>query len=203
MKNIPDVILNLLIFLVTAVLVAGFARKDGKWSPERWKKAFRYFTCQSNVLCAAAALLTAISAASGEIPEWVWILKYAGTAAVTVTMLTVFLFLAPMVGKDWVKVLLTGSPVDFFMHLVTPLAALFTFCIPEKRGMTFPQALSGMLPVILYGALYLHKVLRVPEDRRWEDFYGFNKGGKWKISLAAMGAGTFLVCMALMALQNA
>ena len=38
---------------------------------------------------------------AGEHPEWVRLLKYAGTAAVTVTMLTVFLFLAPVVGKDW------------------------------------------------------------------------------------------------------
>ena len=45
---------------------------------------------------------------TGEVPEWVWLLKYAGTAAVTVTMLTVFLFLAPSVGEGWVKTLLTG-----------------------------------------------------------------------------------------------
>ena len=203
MKNIPDVILNLLIFLVTAVLVIGYGRKDGKWMPERWRKAFRFFTCQSNVLCAAVALLTAGAVLSGEIPEWVRMLKYAGTAAVTVTMLTVFLFLAPSVGKDWMKVLLTGSVSDLFMHLLTPLAALFTFCVPEKRGMTFPQALIGMLPVALYGVLYLYKILYAPPEKRWEDFYGFNRKGKWKISFAAMAAGTFAVCMALMALQNA
>ena len=205
MKNAADVILNLLIFLVTAVLILGFARKDGKYVPERWDTAFRFFTCQSNAFCAAASLLTAAAALSGELPEWVRMLKYAGTAAVTVTMLTVFLFLAPSVGKDWMKVLLTGSVSDLFMHLLTPLAALFSFCFcaPEKRGMSFAQTLIGMLPVLLYGILYLYRILYAPPEKRWEDFYGFNRKGKWQISFAAMAAGTFLVCMALMALQNA
>ena len=195
-----DVILNLLIFLITAVIVAGFFRKDGQWTPERGKKAFRFFTCQSNVLCAAAALLTAASALSGTVPEWIWILKYMGTAAVTVTMLTVFLFLAPSVGKDWAKVLLRRG--DLFMHLLTPLMALFSFCVLEKQGMTFPQSLLGMLPVVLYGPLYLYKILYAPPQERWEDFYGFNRGGKWPVAFAAMVAGTFLVCMGIMALQN-
>ena len=195
-----DIILNLLIFLVTLVLVILFFRKDGEWVPERGRFAFRFYTCQSNVLCAAAALLTALFRLTGNLPEWVWLLKYIGTAAVTVTMLTVFFFLAPSVGKDWVNVLLKGG--DLFMHLLTPLLALFTFCVQEKQGMTFAQSLTGMLPVVLYGPLYLYKILYAPAEKRWDDFYGFNKGGKWPVSFAAMVAGTFLVCLGLMALQN-
>ena len=197
-----DAILNLMIFAVTFVLVMNFPRKDGEWQPKRWKKAFRYFTVQSNVLCAAACLLTGIASLTGDIPQWIWLLKYIGTAAVTVTMLTVFFFLAPSIGEGWAKVLL-GSVSDFFMHLVTPVAALATFCFPEKRGMSFGQALLGMLPVLLYGILYFYKTLYAPEDRRWEDFYGFHRGGKTLVSAAGMLAGTFLICCALMALQNA
>ena len=129
-----------------------------------------------------------------------WLLKYIGTAAVTVTMLTVFLFLAPSVGKDWVSVLLKGP--DLFLHLITPLLALFSFCALEKRGMDFRTALWGMLPVLLYGPWYLYKIRFAPEGKRWDDFYGFNKGGKWLISFAMMAIGTFLMCMGLMALQN-
>ena len=196
-----DVILNLGIFLVTGILVAGCFRKDGQWVPERGKKAFRYFTCLSNMLCAAAALLTAIALLAGGIPRWVWILKYMGTAAVTVTMLTVFLFLAPSVGKDWYAVLLKRCP-DLVMHLLTPLAALFSFCVMEKQGMTFPQCLWGMLPVALYGPLYLYKIRFAPEEKRWDDFYGFGKGGKLPLMLAVMVVGMFLICLGLMGLQN-
>ena len=94
-----DIILNAIIFLLTLVLVAGFFRKDGQWVPEKGKKAFRYFTCLSNVLCAITALLMAVGAAPGPVPEWIWLLKYIGTAGVTVTMMTVLLFLAPSMGR--------------------------------------------------------------------------------------------------------
>ena len=197
-----DILLNLLIFLITTALMLNVARKDGQWKPEQWKKAFRYFTVQSNVFCAAGCLLTAIFAIAGEVPEWVWLLKYTGTAAVTVTMLTVFLFLAPSVGKDWMNVLLTGTAGDLFMHLLTPLAALVTFCIFEKRGMTFLQALCGMLPVLLYGVLYIRKTQFAPAEKRWDDFYGFARGGHLFTALAGMVTGTFLICMGLMALHN-
>ena len=196
-----DRILNVFIALLTLLLVLGFFRKDGKWEPERGKFALRFFTTQSNILVAAASLLTALALSSeGTIPRWIWTLKYIGTAAVTVTMLTVFLFLAPSIGKDWVKYLLTGS--DIFMHLLTPLLALFTFCVFERQGMTFLQSLWGMLPVLLYGPLYLYKILFAPPEKRWDDFYGFNKQGKWPIAFAAMVVGTFAICMGIMALQN-
>lgn len=196
-----DRILNVFIALLTLLLVLSFFRKDGKWEPERGKFALRFFTTQSNILVAAASLLTALALSSeGTIPRWIWTLKYIGTAAVTVTMLTVFLFLAPSIGKDWVKYLLTGS--DIFMHLLTPLLALFTFCVFERQGMTFLQSLWGMLPVLLYGPLYLYKILFAPPEKRWDDFYGFNKQGKWPVAFAAMVAGTFAICMGIMALQN-
>ena len=191
-----DIILNLAIFLITAfIVVFVFFRREHHWDLQRGRSALRFFTAQSNILCAAAALMMCLFPQS----QVVWLLKYTGTAAVTVTMLTVFLFLAPSVGEGW-TVLLKGS--DFFMHLVTPLLALISFCTFEKRGMNFRTALLGVLPVMIYGPWYLYKIRFAPENKRWDDFYGFNKGGKWPISFAMMLIGTFLICMGIMALQN-
>ena len=195
-----DRFLNTLIALLTLLIVVSFFRKDGQWVPERGKFALRFFTTLSNILCAAACLLTALAMNAGGVPEWIWTLKYIGTAAVTVTMLTVLLFLAPSFGKGALKVLLSGT--DLFMHLITPLLALVSFCVFERQGMTFLQSLWGMLPVLLYGPLYLYKILFAPPEKRWDDFYGFNKQGKWPVAFAAMVAGTFAICMGIMALQN-
>lgn len=192
-----DFILNAAIFLITLIIVVFiFFRKDHHWNLQRGRFALRFFTAQSNVLCAVSALLMCFFPHN----QAVWLLKYAGTAAVTVTMLTVFLFLAPSMGPGGLKKLLSGF--DFFMHLLTPVIALISFCIPEKRGMSFGTALLGMLPVVLYGPWYLYKTLYAPAEKRWDDFYGFNKGGKWPISFSMMTIGTFLVCMGLMTLQN-
>ena len=195
-----DWFLNILIALITLIIVVSFFRKEGQWVPERGKFALRFFTTLSNLLCAAACLLTALAINAGGIPEWIWMLKYIGTAAVTVTMLTVLFFLAPTFGKGALKVLLSGT--DLFMHLINPLLALVSFCVFEKRGMSFGQSLWGMLPVVLYGPVYLYKILFALPEKRWDDFYGFNKQGKWPIAFTGMVIGTFLICMGIMALQN-
>jgi hypothetical protein len=43
---------------------------------------------------------------------------------------------------------------------------------------------------------------QMPEGKRWDDFYGFNKNGKWPVMFAVMLTGTFLICLGLMALQQ-
>ena len=189
-----DLFLNAVIFAVTLVITLSFFFKEKTWSPQYAAKIFRYFTLQSNVLCAAAALLMCF--AGGQ--PWVWLLKYVGTAAVCVTMLTVFLFLGPCLGGY--RKLLEGR--DLFMHLLTPLLALVSFCVFERRGLSLRASLLGLVPVVLYGGLYLYKVVYAPQAKRWDDFYGFNRGGRWPISFAAMLLGSFLICLALRGLQN-
>ena len=191
--NTASLVCNLVIFIITAICTIGFFRKDGKWNLGNGRFAFRFFTVQSNVLCAVSALLMCVSPAQ----RWIWLIKYVGTAAVTVTMLTVFLFLGPNMGYGK---LLKGA--DLFMHLITPLLAIVSFTVFEKRGLSFLEALLGVLPVLLYGAWYLYKTIFAPEEKRWDDFYGYNKGGKWPLSMAAMFVGTFLVSMAFMLAQN-
>ena len=186
--------INALIFIITLYLVLRDTRGDGHFDSQKVCFAFRFFTELSNVFCAFTALFMCLLPGA----NWVWVLKYIGTAAVTVTLLTVFLFLGPSTGN--LKALLTGN--GLFMHLITPLLAIVSFSVFEKRGMSFSIALLGMLPVILYGFLYLYKVVFSPEDKRWDDFYGYNKGGKWPIAFALMMIGAFVVCMLLMGLQN-
>ncbi len=184
---------NLIIVILTACLVILFFREDGKWSPSRGKRAFRYFTTQSNVLCAISALFMCFFPDT----SWAYYLKIIGTCAVTVTMLTVLLFLGPIYGY---KVLFKGS--DFFMHLLTPLLALFSLCILERRGLNFSTSFIGLLPVALYAPLYLYNVVYAPEEKRWEDFYQFNRNGKWWISYLFMLAGTILICIAMYFVLN-
>ena len=191
-----DLIINAAIFGITFLLVVRLFRADGTWSIKHLRGELKFFTVLSNIFCAAAALLMCLFPRS----HTVWVLKYVGTAAVMVTMLTVFLFLAPSLGKGGLAQLLQGS--DLFMHLLTPLMALFSFCVLERRGLDFGTALLGILSVALYGPWYLYRIRFAPEDRRMEDFYGFNRNGNWAVSFAAMLAGTFLLCMGLMALQN-
>ena len=184
-------IINAVIFFATFIIVVSFFRKDGAWQVRRGLKAFRYFTVLSNAFCAITALIMAICQTADRVTPATFLLKYLGTVSVTVTLLTVFLFLGPSQGGY--GDLLHGE--NLYMHLIGPLLAILSFCLIEKQRMLLSTALTGVVPVLLYGAVYLYKVVFAPEERRWEDFYGFNKGGKWLISLSAMIVGTLVVCV--------
>lgn len=184
---ILSIILNSAIVIITIIAILMHKKNT------TMKNLLRYFTVQSNVLCAAASLMVVIFRIIGVMPEWVLVLNYVGTTAVMVTLLTVLFFLGPSMGGY--KDLLSGG--DFYLHLICPLLALISYLMVDRVDVGFIMVLYGILPVILYGLLYLYKVILDAEDRRWEDFYGFNRGGKWPVSMAAMFAGTFLVSLGL------
>ena len=186
---IPSIIINALIvvFFVGACVTA-------LRQAEQKRVAFRFFTVLSNMFCAVAALAMMFFSITGEVPTVVRILKYSGTCAVTVTFLTVMLFLLPTM-KD-PKRLLIGH--NLFLHVLCPILAIISWLAFEKTGdLSFYIVIFGTLPVILYTGLYIYKVLLAPPGKRWEDFYGFNRNGKWPISAVAMICSAFIISVLL------
>ena len=181
---------NAVIVLFTAVSTLVCFRKEGKWNLSAGMYHLRFFTLLSNLLCALASLLILFTVRDGILPYGVWLLKYIGTAAVAVTFLTVVVFLGPTLGyRDQL------AGFAFYLHISGPLIAVISFCFLERwYPLSFLLSLTGMLPVILYGAVYLYLVV---VKQKWEDFYGFNKNGKWAVSFLAMLAGSFLLCLIL------
>ena len=188
--DIMDNAINILIFVITAISFLFCFRKDGRWDLRAGKKSLRFFTILSNLFCAVSALLWVLSSS-----YWAWLLKYVGTVAVTVTLLTVIFFLGPNMGY---KPLFSGK--ELYLHLCGPLLAIVSFCFMECQfALSFSLSLLGILPVIIYGFVYLVEVVIL---KNWEDFYGYNKDGKWKISMAAMFAGGFAACMLIRILYS-
>ena len=184
--SIAAIICNLFIILNMAFFTVFFFKKDGEWALKNIKRSLKYFTFLSNEFIAIACLLTIIFPQSFT----VGIIKYVAMVSVSVTMITVIVFLGPTIGY---KVVLTGY--ELWMHLINPLVAIGIYFGLEKHSLPFPFALLGAAPVVLYGAFYLYKVILVKEEKRWEDFYGFNKGGKWYLSIFIMITSTLLLCV--------
>ena len=68
------------------------------------------------------------------------------------------------------------SGKDLFLYLCGPLLAIVSFCFMERwYALSFPLSLLGILPVIIYGFVYLFEVVIL---KNWEVFYGYNKDGK-------------------------
>lgn len=189
-----SLILNSLIFGITALLLLRALILDRKGKGQSLKLSFRFFTVQSNLFCGLASLCMLLAPEA----EWAWLLKYMGTSAVSLTFFTVLFYLAPAIGS-FTKLI---REENLFMHFLTPLMALASFCIWERRGMGPWIFLWGMLPILLYGSLYLRKVVFDKTDKAWDDLYGFNRKGRWPLALCAMLSANLIICLCLSAVQN-
>ena len=123
--RMASIIINIIIFLSTLIILLSYFRKDGAWDIDQGLKQFRFFTVLSNTFCAVAALMMAVSQLGDGVPQPVLQIKYMATVSVTVTLLTVLLFLAPTQG-GYIKWL---SGDFFYIHLLGPVLAIASFCL--------------------------------------------------------------------------
>ena len=188
---VPSAVINEAILFCTTLAMWGLVKRTPR---EKLPENFRYFTVLSNLFCALTALVLLIAELCGAMPPWAATLKYVGTAAVTVTFLTVFLYLLPV--SRSMDGLLRGAP-EFIMHVVTPVLAILSFVFFENDGLSAWIIPLGLLPVLLYGWLYFNRVVVA---KTWSDMYGFNKTGKWQLSFGLMALGALVVAILLWAI---
>ncbi len=185
--NLVSAVMNLAVIVFTVIAMADFTRPQGGSANMKVKRfeCLKYFTVQSNLIAALTALLMlyfnieSLVTGHAAVPYWMSVFKFTGATAVMLTFTVVMTLLTPAVG---LKLLLEGG--SLYMHLITPLVAALTFIVFEcTNTLDWYSLLFAIIPVVYYAILYFVMVVIVKEDRGgWQDFYGFNKGGKWYFS---------------------
>ncbi len=205
LRNAVSLAMNALVFLMVLGAMVWFFTPHGADGVGNMNqggaRVLKYFTVDSNLLAALACLLMipynirSIRRGEDAIPAWALTLKMIGTVAVTLTLAVVMLYFVPLVGPAAV---LTGA--NFLLHLLCPLLAIVSFCFFE-RGHRFTklEMLLGVAPAVLYGVVYLTRVVFLKD---WEDFYAFNVGGFWYITFFAIPAVNYLFALGIRALHN-
>ncbi len=201
-----SIILNLLAFLLTVVgtvvMVKGIDA-DKYLAGNGWG-SLKFFTVQSNLIYGAYAGIFAVCelvcGSADKVPQIMYLLKYIFTVGVTITMLTVLLYLAPVVEKSY-PALFKGA--NLYFHLLVPLLGVISFCFLEKAGeLSIPQTFLGLIPFAAYGAWYTVNVLTHAEDgkaSRDYDWYSFVAEGidKAAIAVIVMSVAATAVCFGL------
>ena len=165
-------------------------------------RKFIFFTVQSNVLAALALLICLpfkfIRLIKGApLPRFCPVFTLVAVTASTVTFMTVLLFLGPTLGYGSMYL---GN--NFILHLVCPLLAAVSFAadVYSDKKLSFRYTPLCMLPTALYGAVYMVMVVVIGKERGgWSDFYGFNTGGFWYVSVVVMLAASYLIGVGLWA----
>lgn len=215
--NIISLIFNICIVLFTVYAISWNFRNDiireDDWFGFSGFKCLRFFTNLSNIFVAIAAFILIIYNIKNLIndecnyPNWALKLKFTATVAVTVTFVTVIVFLSPMVAIYGKNVWALYNKNNFFLHVLTPILAIISFVLCEKiKNFKLKDTLLGIIPVFLYSILYITMVVFVGEaNGGWTDFYGFTFGGtSWAafISAVVMLSATFGLSVSIYAIQK-
>ena len=191
------------VLIILSAILGIFTTEGRLWMSGAYR--FVFFTVDSNILAGLSALillpLKFRRLKTGKpLPRAAITLSLISVSAVTVTFLTVLLFLGPVFGFGSMY---TGN--NLWLHMVCPLLCIASYVFDsESEGrVNVPYTLLSVLPTVVYGAVYFIMVIIVgQENGGWADFYGFNMGGKWYISMAAMLAAAYLIGLGLWAAER-
>ncbi|MBP5313254.1 MAG: hypothetical protein J6112_10525 [Clostridia bacterium] len=186
-RLIAMIVLHLIVVVVTAYAVQSFFSVGGDGNMDvAGAVAFRYFTVDSNIFAGLSSLILMVCAARQlmglENPGWIRVLSLAATTSVALTFMTVMLFLGPFVYGY--ALMFVG--VSFFMHLTTPLMEIVSFVWLESVGakrIKRRYMVLGVIPMLAYGVVYMTMVVFL---KKWPDFYAFNVGGRFWLSIILM-----------------
>ena len=210
--NLCSLIVNLSVIFFTVGAVSYSFRTDvivdPIWFGYRGFKSLVFFTNLSNILAALASAVTLCFNFKNVVkdeyafPKFAVVLKFVATVSLTVTFMTVVFFLAPIFAFSGKGYFTLFSGYNFILHFLTPVLEIASFLFFEKGlGLGFGYTFVGIIPVLLYGAVYIVMVALIGEENGgWADFYGFTFGGKtWVIpfSIAGMLSASYLFSLSL------
>ena len=210
-RNIIDFILNLAIVLSTVWAVNYYYIGGPDPLGSVGSGCFKYFTTDSNILVAIAALVMLVFNAArffkpdAVMPKWVSVFKYTGTNAVALTLITVVLFLGPISamqgGVQGYLRMFAGNTL--VLHLTTPLLAIISLIFFERDNeFSLGDCLTACLPTYVYAVVYFTMVVCL---KIWTDWYSFTLGGKnymIPISIVVMFLASFGISALLKKLRR-
>ena len=193
-----SILLNIIIVVFTIfasiVMFTGFKFMHGAEPVLESTKfgAFRFFTVDSNVFMGIASFafmieeIKLLKGINKSIDKKMYILKLMATTAVTITFLTVFLYLGP-ISKDGIPSMIQNS--NLFFHLIIPVLSIITFVFFEKTNtISFKNTLFGIIPTLIYELYYLINILIHMENGKVSplyDWYWFLQNGVWTAIIVA------------------
>lgn len=160
---------------------------------------YRYFTIVSNSITAFGTSMIIPYAIEGfrkkrfYCPKWALLFYYSGTVCTTLVMFFAVFIISRVDAKN------AFEGYNFYLHVICPLMILVSFLLIESYyKLTVMDAVCAIVPIAIYAAVYIYKVIIVGADAGgWDDIYYFNTFAPAVVSLLAMMTISFLLALAL------
>jgi hypothetical protein len=183
---IINIIIVLLTVFATIIMFTGFRFMHGSEPILETTKfgVFKFFTVDSNVFMGIVSLAFIIEETKllkgkiKDISKTMYIFKLMSTTAVTITFLTVFLYLGPISDGGIISMLQNSN---LFFHFIIPVLSIITFILFEKTDkLELKNSLYGIIPTLLYASYYVTNILIHMENGKVSpiyDWYWFVQNG--------------------------
>ena len=176
-----NIIIVILVIIISIFMFTGFKFMPDETVLELTKmEMFKFYTVDSNILMGIVALIMVIYEKKllkkeiKEIPKRVYLLKFIGTSAITLTFIVTLFFLAPQYGFYAMY-----NNNNLFFHLIIPVLSIITYVFYENHENKYSDAWLGIIPMFIYSLYYISMILIHLNDGGLTfkyDFYGFLRG---------------------------
>ena len=180
MKDKKSLIINILIIVFT-IMCSIFMYTGFKFMPAETllesssNSMFKFFTVDSNILMALVSFIYVLyKYILKRDNKVIYILKFIGTSAISLTFIVTLLFLAPSYGFYSMY-----NNNNLFFHLIIPVLSIIDYIFFNKYDNKYKYAILGIIPMFLYSFYYTGNILAHLNDGGLTfkyDFYGFLQG---------------------------
>lgn len=191
MKKKTSLIINAVIFILTVfasfLMFTGIKITNGAEPILETTKLgmFKFFTVDSNLFMGIVSLIFVIK--NKSITKNMYRLKLMSTTAVSLTLIVVLAYLAP-ISQGGLKSMLQNS--NLFFHLIIPVLSIINFTIFENTNkLKIKDTLYGLIPTIIYAILYVINLIIHIENNEISpkyDWYWFAQNGILQAILTAI-----------------
>ena len=191
MKKKTSLIINAVIFILTVfasfLMFTGIKITNGAEPILETTKLgmFKFFTVDSNLFMGIVSLIFVIK--NKSITKNMYRLKLMSTTAVSLTLIVVLAYLAP-ISQGELKSMLQNS--NLFFHLIIPVLSIINFTIFENTNkLKIKDTLYGLIPTIIYAILYVINLIIHIENNEISpkyDWYWFAQNGILQAILTAI-----------------
>ena len=194
------VMCSLMCILVFAAVIDQVLSTPDAIVSEVGLKSFRMFTILANMLMGITSAMCIPFAVDGiryenyHLPRWVVNLMYLGTNGVALTFLIAVTILSP--ATSYYRMMLYSNNILF--HTICPIMAIILFLfINTDHTISLKASILSVLPVVIYGLVYLVMVFVIGEERGgWRDHYQIGDIIA-KVPLPLVFIGLCLICFGI------
>ena len=216
MKNKISIVLNSIIVILSIIGTIFMLEGIEFMGPEHTLAAtriemFKFYTVDSNILMGVVSAvfivfeLRLIKGKIDIIPTQVYVLKLIGTVGVTLTFLTVVLYLGHIAENGFFSMFMN---TNLFFHFIIPVLSMITFIFLEKTDqIKFKHTFIGTTTMLVYAVFYVINILLHIENGKVSpkyDWYWFVQQGIWSmiIVLPLMIVFTYIISLCLWKLNK-